>query len=190
MGFAYSTLSPGKSPTHAVSSRATIRAPSVFGEALLAYISIASRRAVLPELFRPTKRLTRPRGANSSWSKRRKPLTMNVSNMRGPPTYKVTGKRTSIKFDGKNPWLFNPEDFLVPNYRTPARHKQLKFPWLCGFKRSWRVGAGRPISSRRSTVGPGSASTRSARPGAWTSWSGPVWSPSAGRQAGPRVLQS
>ncbi len=53
---------------------------------------------------------------------------------------------------------------------------------------SWRVGADRPISSWRWTVGPSSASPGSRPPGAWMSWSGPGWSPSVGRQAGLRIV--
>ena len=52
------------------------------------------------------------------------------------------------------------------------------------------VGSDRPISSWRWRVGRISASPGSRPPGAWMSWNGPSWSPSAGRQAGPRSLLS
>ena len=41
---------------------------------------------------------------------------------------------------------------------------------------SWRVGADRPSSSWRWTIGPSSASPGSRPPGAWIHWSGPGWS--------------
>ena len=50
----------------------------------------------------------------------------------------------------------------------------------------WRVGSDRPISSWRWRVGRISASPGSRLPGAWMSWNGPGWSPSAGREAGLR----
>ena len=55
---------------------------------------------------------------------------------------------------------------------------------------SWRVGTDRPSSSWRWTIGPSSASPGSRPPGAWMSWNGPGWSPSAVCQAGLRSLQS
>ena len=42
---------------------------------------------------------------------------------------------------------------------------------------SWRVGADRPSSSWRWTIGPSSASPGSRPPGAWMNWNGPSWSP-------------